>query len=149
MSKSIILLDPILTNFLSCKTLNNLACKCTDKSPISSKNITPVLANSNFPILPSLLAPLKAPFAYPKSSLSNKASGIAAQFMAINGLVHRFPSAWIDFAINSLPVPLSPVIKTVELDCATLLVLTLTSFIASLFPIIESIFLTSHLVFIF
>ncbi len=85
-------------------------------SPISSRNIIPLLANSNLPTLPFGSAPLKAPLTYPNNSLSKRASGIAPQFIAIKGLVFLSLSQCIARAITSLPVPLSPVIRTVELD---------------------------------
>jgi hypothetical protein len=55
---------------------------------------------------PALLGSSKGPFSKPKSSLSNRFSGIAAQLIATNG---PFSGArqMQDFAINSFPVPLS------------------------------------------
>ena len=92
-------------------------------SPISSKNITPLLANSNLPILPLELAPEKAPLTYPNNSLSRRVSGIAPQLIAINGLFFLSLSECIALATNSFPVPLSPVINTVDFESAILLTL--------------------------
>ena len=58
-------------------------------------------------------ASVKAPRAWPKSSLSSSVSGIAAQLTATNGLVARAGSRRCSArATSSLPVPLSPVIRT-------------------------------------
>ena len=50
---------------------------------------------------------------YPKSSLSIKVSGRAAQFTATKGPAALGLRSWISRANNSLPVPLSPCINTV------------------------------------
>jgi len=42
------------------------------------------LASSNLPGL-LFIAPVKAPFSYPKSSASKRSSGIAAQFIGTKG----------------------------------------------------------------
>ena len=60
------------------------------------------------------IAPVNAPFSCPKSSLSSSVSGIAAQLIATNGRSARRLLLWIARATSSLPVPLSPVISTVE-----------------------------------
>ncbi len=63
-------------------------------------------------------APVKAPRAWPKSSLSSSVSGIAPQFTATNDSLRRGDCAWIARASTSLPVPLSPVRSTVALYSA-------------------------------
>ena len=65
---------------------------------------------SAFSILPMVwrTAPVKAPFSWPKSSLSSSVSGMAAQLMATNGPLARALRRWIACASSSLPVPLSP-----------------------------------------
>ena len=60
-------------------------------SPISSRKRVPRWAISNQPGL-RRVAPLKAPFSYPKSSLSIKVSGSAPTFEAMNGPERRGPS---------------------------------------------------------
>ena len=55
---------------------------------------------------------MKAPFAWPNSSLSISSSGIAAQFTSTNGPAARWLWAWIARATSSLPVPFSPKIST-------------------------------------
>ena len=59
------------------------------------------------------VAPVNAPFSWPKSSLSMSASGIAPQLTTRNGLSVRSDRSWIARAMRSLPVPLSPVMSTV------------------------------------
>ena len=58
------------------------------------------------------MAPVKAPFSWPNSSLSSSVSGIAAQFTATNGPLARGESSWMARATSSLPVPVSPRIST-------------------------------------
>ena len=54
----------------------------------TGKELLARFANSNLPGF-RCKAPVKAPFSYPKSSLSKRVSGIAAQFTQINGLFRR------------------------------------------------------------
>ncbi len=60
------------------------------------------------------MAPVKAPFSWPKSSDSSSVSESAATLTAMNGLWRRGESAWIPRATISLPVPDSPVTSTVD-----------------------------------
>ena len=90
-------------------------------SAISSRKIVPPSATSKRPAL-AATAPVKAPFTWPKSSLSRSASGIAPQLTARNGFVARSLFRWMVRATSSFPVPLSPVIKTVPETAATLLI---------------------------
>ena len=64
-------------------------------------------------------APVKAPFSWPKSSDAIRADGIAAQFTRMNAREARLDRLWIALAISSLPVPVSPDMRTVESVCAT------------------------------
>ena len=57
-------------------------------SPISSRKIVPPLACSKRPMRRAA-APVKAPRSWPKSSLSSRVSGMAAQLTAMNGLAAR------------------------------------------------------------
>ena len=68
----------------------------------------PPSANSNFPICPPFLAPVKAPFSYPNNSLSNRLAGIEPQFTDTNGPDENDDALWMACANSSLPVPLSP-----------------------------------------
>ena len=65
-------------------------------------------------------APVKAPFSCPKSSEAIKARGIAAQLTAMNARAERLERRWMARAMSSLPVPVSPVMSTVESLLATL-----------------------------
>src|SRR5580692_2744514 len=59
---------------------------------------------------------------------------MAAQFSLMNGRPHRGLMLWIARAINSLPVPVSPWINTVELVGATRLTPSSTASSAGLLP---------------
>ena len=83
----------------------------TGISPISSSSKVPPSASSKHPVRRSS-APVKAPFSWPKISLSISVSGIAAQLMGTNGLPRRGLSSCTVRATSSLPVPLAPVINT-------------------------------------
>ncbi|OPZ64663.1 MAG: hypothetical protein BWY85_01047 [Firmicutes bacterium ADurb.Bin506] len=78
----------------------------------------PLCASSNRPSFPPRLAPVKEPSSYPKSSLSSRLSGSAAQFTATNGPVRRGLSLWMLWAMSSFPTPLSPPISTARSDLA-------------------------------
>src|SRR5439155_14504482 len=79
---------PKRSNSCSCNTRSNFGCSAEGISPTSSKNRVPLSAISKRPIF-CAIAPVKAPFSCPKSSLSNRSSGIAAQFSFTNGRPHR------------------------------------------------------------
>ncbi len=91
------------------------AWSASGRSPISSRNSVPRCASSNLPGLRAT-APVNAPFSCPKSSVSSRLSGIAAQLMATNGPSDRGLSACSARANSSLPVPLSPSSSTVASD---------------------------------
>jgi hypothetical protein len=63
--------------------------------------------------------PVKEPFSWPKSSLSMRFSGRAAQFNAMKGLDLRGLAWWMARATSSLPVPDSPRMRTVAELSAT------------------------------
>jgi hypothetical protein len=65
-------------------------------------------------------APVKAPFSWPKSSLSRSSGDSAAQLTATKGPLPRVLQPWTARAATSLPEPLSPSSSTVELVAATL-----------------------------
>ena len=58
-------------------------------------------------------APVKAPRSCPNSSLSSSWGGMAPQSTMMKGPFPRSLSVWIDSAVASLPVPVSPSISTV------------------------------------
>ncbi len=82
-------------------------------------------------------APVKAPRSWPKSSLSSNCSGMAAQLTATNGPLWRSLCCQIALATSSLPVPLSPVIRTVVSVLANCPMSLNTSRIGSLCPTIS------------
>ena len=103
-------------------------------SPISSRKTVPPLACSKRPRLVAC-APVKAPRTCPKSSLSSSPSGIAVQLIGTKGLSARLPWKWIVRATTSLPVPLSPLIKTLLRLCAICRMSAKISRMAGLVPI--------------
>ena len=72
----------------------------------------PPLASSNLPGRRST-APVNEPFSWPYSSLSMRSRGIAAMLTVTNGPRARVEFAWIARATSSLPVPDSPMSRTV------------------------------------
>ena len=82
-------------------------------SPTSSRKRVPPLAASKSPGR-SDAAPVKAPRAWPKSSLSKRVSVMAPQLTAMKGPSFREDWSWTKRATRSFPAPLSPVINTVE-----------------------------------
>ena len=75
-------------------------------------------------------APVKAPFSWPKNSLSMRSRGIAVQFTATKGRSRRGERRWIARATSSLPVPVSPRRSTVASASATCSTIANTSRIA-------------------
>ena len=71
----------------------------------------PPSASSNRPAR-SRNAPVNAPRAWPKNSLSYSSRGTAAQFTLISGLPARLLRRCTSRATSSLPVPLSPRMRT-------------------------------------
>ena len=69
----------------SSRTRSSLAWVAIGISPTSSRSRVPLSASSKQPVRRSS-APVKAPFSWPKISLSIRVSGMAAQLMATNGL---------------------------------------------------------------
>ena len=96
----------------------SLTCMPGETSPTSSSSSVPLFAASNSPGR-SCVAPVNAPRACPKSSLSRSVSVMAPQLTAMNGPAARVDSSWTSRAIRSLPDPLSPVMRTVESTLAT------------------------------
>ena len=97
----------------------------------------PPSASSNRPVCRAI-APVNAPFSWPNSSLSTSPAGRAAQLILISGLSRRWLAEWIARAISSLPVPVSPWIKTVASVGATRRTLSSTAVRAGLRPTISS-----------
>ena len=85
---------------------------------ISSKKSVPPEAASNSPTW-SATAPVKAPFTWPKRCDSSRSGGRFELLTVTNGASERGPCWWIASAVSSLPVPLSPVIRTVVRAGAT------------------------------
>jgi hypothetical protein len=124
------------TTTLSCRTRSNLAWIARGASPISSRKMVPPEASSNLPSRWS--TPVATPRSMPKSSLSSKLSGTAAQLIAMKGPSHLVEPACRSFAASSFPVPLSPRIKTLALDAAARLIISLTRRIGAESPTSKS-----------
>ncbi len=110
--------SPTGVNSRSCITRSSRTCVSGLMSPISSRNIDPVSADSNRPFL-AATAPVNAPFVCPNSSDSSSSEGILEQLTTTKGFWARGLASWIALATSSFPVPLSPVIRTVERAGAT------------------------------
>jgi len=85
-----------------------------------------------------LTAPVKAPRTCPKSSDSISPSGMAPQFTETKGLSRRKLLKWIARATSSFPVPLSPVTMAVEGLSAILRMVSKTSAMTPLLPMMFS-----------
>ncbi len=122
----------------SCRTRSTLAWVRADMSPISSRKIVPPSAATNLPVW-RRSAPVKLPFSWPKSSDSISSSGIAAQLTWTNGRSRRGEWRWMARATSSLPVPLSPVMRTVAGVGAAFSIVSRRRFIARALPIKASL----------
>ena len=91
---------------------SSFACRSKRRSPISSRNSVPPAASSNLPSC-CLCAPVNEPRSWPNSVLSTSSCGIADRLTAMNGASPRPDSRCSSRASSSLPVPLSPRIRTV------------------------------------
>ena len=107
---------PILSTSRSCSTRRILGCTDTGIWLISSMKRVPLSACSNLPFLPFFTAPVNEPSSYPNSSDSTRFSGNALEFIFIMRSLRLRLSACIACATSSFPVPVSPVIITVEFD---------------------------------
>ena len=128
---------PTRSNSCSCKTRSKAIWASGGSSPTSSRKSVPPLANSNLPKR-CWVAPVKAPFSWPNNSEVIRSRGIAAQFTLTNAREARFDRRWMARATSSLPVPVSPVIRTVESVGATLEMRERTDFKAEEVPTISS-----------
>ena len=87
-----------------------------------SRNNVPPFAVLNNPFLTSV-APVNAPFRWPKSYASTSWSGSAAQLISTKGFAARELLEWMARATSSLPVPVCPLMSTVMLVSATRLMI--------------------------
>ena len=95
----------------------SLTCAAAGSSPTSSSSSVPPEASTNLPTWRSV-APVNDPFSWPNRINSIRFSGMAPQFTATNGLLRRSPEPWMARAINSLPTPDSPAIRTGMVEAA-------------------------------
>ena len=132
-----VLLPPTRSKVRSPRNRSSLTCVVSSISPISSRNNVPPSACSNRPTRRSC-APVNAPFSWPNNSLSSSVGDSAAQCTVTIGRLERGLSWWIALAKSSLPVPLSPWIKTVARDGATCRTMSITFCIGSDSPMMFS-----------
>ena len=118
----------------SCSVRSSFACARGDNSPTSSRNTVPPDEASSRPRR-DCTAPVKAPLACPKSSVSMRSSLNVAQLTAANISSRRGPSSCRARATSSLPVPLSPSISTGNGAAAALLTSSRSATITALSPI--------------
>jgi len=93
----------------------------------------PPSARANLPFL-LVAAPVNAPRTWPNSSDSSSVSGMAAQFTLMRGMFRWALRSWMARASSSLPVPVSPMMRTVLLVSATRSAFAITSWITRLRP---------------
>ncbi len=93
-------------------TRSSLTCNSSGISVISSRKSVPLLARSKNPWC-CRSAPVKLPFSWPKISLSIRFGEIAPQLTARKGRPRRRLRSCTVRATSSLPLPLSPVTRTV------------------------------------
>src|SRR5881628_3411328 len=110
---------PTRSNSCSSSTRSSFGWRSSGRSPISSRSRVPPCASSKRPILRAM-APVKAPRSWPKSSLSRRPAGMAVQLNLTNGRARRALSVWIRPPISSLPVPVSPRMRTAASVVATI-----------------------------
>ena len=129
--------DPTRSNSPSCSTRRSLPCISSGRSPISSRKSVPPSASSKRPWR-RLTAPVNAPFSCPKSSLSIRLGGSAAQFTRTSTRDRRRLRSCTARANSSLPVPVSPSSRTAQLSGATWASRSRASRITALSPTISS-----------
>ena len=95
--------------------------------------MVPWSAISNRPFLEAT-ALVNAPLTWPKSWDSSRSTGMEPEFTGTKGLSARGEARWMALAMSSLPVPLSPLISTVEREGATCATRSRTASMRSLRP---------------
>ncbi len=130
-------LPPTRSNSRSWSTLSNATCISWGNSPISSRNKVPPFANSNRPMR-RWYAPVNAPFSWPNNSEAISEGARAVQFTLTKARSERGECLWMARATSSLPVPVSPVMRTVESVGATFSIRDNTAFKAGEVPTISS-----------
>ena len=109
----------------SSSTRSSLACRSTGISVISSSRSEPLCASSSRPTF-SVVAPVNEPLVWPNSSDSMRSLGSAAQLILIHGPSRRALRSCSALAISSLPVPLSPTMRTLASVSATEAMVSIT-----------------------
>ena len=110
-STRMVRLSPTRSNSRSWSTRSSFTWSFGDMLLISSRKMVPPWAASNRPVLLST-APVNAPLTWPNSSLSSRFSCSAPQLTRTYGPSDRRLSLWTALAMTSLPVPVSPMSRT-------------------------------------
>ena len=105
------LVPPTRRKLRRSSTRSSFTCSIGLISPISSRSTVPPFPTSMSPSF-CARASVKAPRSWPNSSVSSSSLGMAAQLISTNGWSWRALIRWIRLAKYSLPVPLSPSIRT-------------------------------------
>ena len=109
---------PTGSNSPSCSTRSSLTCRSSGSSPISSRKIVPPSAEREAPVALLGRAGERALFMAEELALDQlRRNRRAIDFD--ERLVAAAAGAWIARATSSLPVPVSPRIRTVASVCAT------------------------------
>ena len=131
-----ILFEPTLTISFFWIAAKSFDCNSIGMFPISSRNNVPPEAISNLPGLSSF-ASVNAPLTWPNNSLSKRVWDIEPISTLTKTLSTLLELRCIARAINSLPVPFSPRIRTSASVSATFLIVLKTFFIGSDVPMIS------------
>ena len=110
-------------------TRRSFVCCVGGTLAISSRNSVPPSASSKRPTR-SVLASVKAPRTWPKSSLSNTVAARPPTLTVTSGLPARGEQACSSRATSPLPVPFSPVISTLASEGPTRSIISSTGCMA-------------------
>ena len=110
--------EPTRSNSPVSRVRSSLACSPCEMLAISSRKSVPPSAISKRPTR-SLLASVNAPLTWPNSSLSKTPSARPPVFTVTSGRVERSETECSVCATSPLPVPFSPVMRTLASDGPT------------------------------
>ena len=122
--------EPTRSNSPVSITRSSLVCWLDGTLAISSRNRLLPSASSKRPTR-STLASVKAPRTWPKSSLSKTPSAMPPAFTVTIGRLARGDTAWSACATRLLPVPFSPVMRTLASEGPTRAITSSTGRIAA------------------
>src|SRR5579883_2553564 len=106
-------LPPTRFTCFSLSARRSFGCSSMGSSPSSSRKSVPPSASASAPLRRSV-APVNAPFSWPKRMLSASVGGMLPQSTTTKGPALRSLAWWIALATSSLPVPVSPTMRTLS-----------------------------------